>query len=316
MNISLHFFRTCTLFLTIACLQSTAFGQAADNRIEAVNRGVIGILGGVPGGTYDRLVQDLAIALDDGYDMRLLPITGRGSVRSVEDLVYLKGIDVAVIQSDVLDFYRSSNNIPEIGDKLRYITKLYNEEFHILARGDIETVDDLRGKDVNFGAPSSGTHMTASLIFEQLGVAVNVKSDDSAIAMNKLQNGEIDAMVWVVGKPVSAVKDLPWDASLRFVPVPSERVDGAYVPATLGADDYPNLIENGQSVETVAVAAVMATYAWPTSHPRRQRIETFVRKLHTNFDRMLEKPFHAKWAEVSLRTAVPGWTRFSVSGLQ
>ena len=287
-----------------------ANSQAADSRLEAVNKGTIGILGGVPGGTYDRLVQDLAIALDDGYNMRLLPITGRGSVRSVEDLVYLRGIDIAIIQSDVLDFYKSTNIIPDIGDKLRYITRLYNEEFHLLARSEIKTVDDLQGKVVNFGAASSGTHMTSSLVFNQLGVNAEVRSDDSAVALNKLQKGEIDAMTWVVGKPVSAMKELPWDASLHFVPIPADRIDGAYVPATIRSRDYPNLVESGEAVDTIAVTAVMATYAWPPAHPRRNRVERFVGKLHDNFNRMLEKPFHAKWAEVSLKAAIPGWVRF------
>ena len=311
-----YWFRLCALGLAISALPQVAWGQSSEARLDSVNKGVIGILGGVPGGTYNRMVQDLALAMDDGYNLRILPITGRGSVRSVEDLVYLRGIDIAIIQSDVLDFYKSSDNIPNIGSKLRYITKLYNEEFHLLARGEIRTVDDLNGKDVNFGAPSSGTHMTASLIFDQLGVSPNVKSDDAAIALSKLRKGEIDAMVWVVGKPVSVIEDLPWDADLHFVPVPIANVTGAYVPAILRSSDYPNLIDNGEAVETVAVAAVMATYAWPSLHPRRDRVERFVRKLHTDFDRMLQDPFHTKWSEVSLKADVPGWTQFDVNGLQ
>ncbi len=70
--------------------------------------------------------------------MRVLPTTGKRSVRSVEDLWYLHGIDIALIQSGVLDFYRASNILLNIEQRLRYITKFYNDEFHLLTKSSIQ----------------------------------------------------------------------------------------------------------------------------------------------------------------------------------
>lgn len=277
---------------------------------EAVNSGVIGMLGGSPGGTYNKLANDLAVLLDDGYEMRLLPTTGKGSVRGVEDLMFLRGIDIALIQSDVLDFYKAADVFPNVEQRLRYIAKLYNEEFHLLARNGVRTIGDLNGKKVNFGPTSSGTHMTSRLVFDQLGIDAEVLSDRYSIALEKLKRGEIDAMVRIVGKPTSLIEDLPENSGLHFLSVPSSRISGAYLPSSLVSSDYPNLIEPGESVETIAVGAVMAVYNWPEGHPRHRNIDKFVERFRSNFDRLLEPPYHPKWQEVSLEAEVPGWQRF------
>src|SRR5919109_1244865 len=103
---------------------------------DLVNGGTVGLISGGVTGTYVRIAADLANALDDGYELRVLPIIGKGSVRNIEDLVLLRGIDVAIVQSDVLDFYKRAGLAPIIEQKISYITKLYNEEVHVLARSN------------------------------------------------------------------------------------------------------------------------------------------------------------------------------------
>lgn len=297
-------------FVFAIIVEQTGWANDSIAKREAVNAGVIGMLGGSPGGTYNKLTQDLAILLDDGYDMRILPTTGKGSVRSVEDLMYLRGIDIALIQSDVLDFYQIANIFPNLDQRLRYITKLYNEEFHLLARKGIGAIDDLKGRKVNFGPSSSGTHMTASLVFDQLGIDTEILSESYSIALEKLRRGEIDAMVRITGKPTDIFTDLPANSGLHLLPIPSNRVKGAYLASSFVPSDYPNLIEPGRSVETIAVGAVMAAYNWPADHPRRRTIRRFVTRFQNNFDRLLSPPFHPKWQEVSFEADVPGWQRF------
>ena len=304
--------RASILFIVVLALSfvQQAWSLDLQAKREAVNAGVIGVLGGSPRGTYIKLANDLAVLLDDGYEMRLLPTTGKGSVRGVEDLMYLRGIDIALIQSDVLDFYKATEILPNIDQRLRYITKLYNEEFHLLARMGIGSIEDLSGKKVNFGPTSSGSHMTGSLIFAQLGIETEVRTDDYSIALEKLKRGEIDAMMRVVGKPSSVIESLPDNSGLHLLSVPSSRISGAYLPASFLASDYPNLIEQGESVETIAVGGVMAVYNWPENHPRHRNIDKFVERFRSNFDRLLKPPFHPKWQEVSLEADVPGWQRF------
>ena len=56
-----------------------------DAQRDLVNGGVVGLVSGGVTGTYVRIAADLADALDDGYQMRVLPIIGKGSVRNIED---------------------------------------------------------------------------------------------------------------------------------------------------------------------------------------------------------------------------------------
>jgi uncharacterized protein len=290
--------------------------RAAD--IEAqrdlVNGGVVGLISGGVTGTYVRIAADLANALDDGYELRVLPIIGKGSVRNIEDLLLLRGIDVAIVQSDVLDFYKRTELVPNIEGKIRYIAKLYNEEVHVLAKSQYGTIDDLAGKRVNFGTEGSGTFMTASIIFDDLGIEVDVQSDPEPIALEKLRAGEVDAVVFVGGKPVAFIAEVGRQEQLHVLAIPPERIKAAYVPSEMTADAYPNLIDSGDRVQTVAVSAVLAAYNWPAGHPRRQKVDRFIRSFSMNFSELLEPPFHPKWREIDLAAEVPGWQRMIATG--
>ena len=309
--------RICTagLLALSVCASGADTARAADiaAQRDLVNGGVVGVVSGGVTGTYVRIAADLANALDDGYQLRVLPIIGKGSVRNIEDLLLLRGIDVAIVQSDVLDFYKRAELVPNIEGKIRYITKLYNEEVHVLARSEYGTIDDLAGKRVNFGTEGSGTFMTASIIFDDLGIDVDVQSDPEPIALEKLRAGEIDAMVFVGGKPVAFIGEVDRSEQLRLLAIPPARIKAAYLPSELTPDIYPNLIDAGDPVETVAVSAVLAAYNWPADHPRRQKLNRFIESFSANFSRLLEPPFHPKWREIELSAQVPGWQRVTAA---
>jgi TRAP transporter TAXI family solute receptor len=285
--------------------------QAADidAQRDLVNGGVVGLISGGIAGTYVRIAADLADALDDGYEMRILPIIGKGSVRNIEDLLLLRGIDVAIVQSDVLDFYKRAELVPNIENRINYISRLYNEEVHVLAKGEIQSIDDLAGKRVNFGTEGSGTFMTAGIVFEDLGLDVDIQTYPEPIALERLRAGDIDALVFVGGKPLKLIEDVDRAEQLHLLAIPAERIKAAYVPSELTAEAYPRLIDSGDRVPTVAVSAVLAAYNWEPNHPRRAKLTRFIERFYANFDRLLEPPFHPKWQEVDLKAEVPGWRR-------
>src|SRR5689334_1768291 len=73
---------------------------------ERANRGLVEILAGRGDSTSIKMVEDLSLVLDDGGTRRVLPIIGKGSLQNVADLKLLRGVDVALIQSDILDLVR------------------------------------------------------------------------------------------------------------------------------------------------------------------------------------------------------------------
>ena len=49
-------------------------------------------------------------------------------------------------------------------------------------------------------------------------------------------------------------------------------LQGDYLPATLTAKDYPNLIAEGEQVDTIAVPAVLAAYNWAPNTDRYRKL--------------------------------------------
>ncbi|MCC7047823.1 MAG: TRAP transporter substrate-binding protein [Alphaproteobacteria bacterium] len=287
-----------------------AINQAIEAAKERANRGVVGIVSGGVDGTYVRIAADLAAVLD-GPDLRVLPTLGKGSLQNLTDLVYLRGVDIAIVQSDALAYARRERVVPS-DRSIAYIAKLYNEEFHLLASTKVRTIADLAGKQVNFDTRGSGSYLTGTLLFNLLKVNVQPVYFDQQLALEKLRRGEIAALVYVAGKPTRLFRELKPEDGMHFLPVPlAPELIETYLPSRLARDDYPLLIADGAGVETVAVGAVMAVYNWPADSERYRRVKHFIDAFFADFGKFLEAPRHPKWKEVNLAAQVPGWQRFA-----
>ena len=289
-----------------------AGAQSADSLRNKVNEGTIGLISGGVNGTYIRIASDLAAVLDSEGKLRILPIVGKGSVQNITDLLYLKGVDIGIVQSDVMAYAGREKLHPSLAQRIRYITKLYNEEVHILARAEIGQLADLAGRKVNVDVVGSGTAMTAATLLEAvLGVKVEATHLDQQTALQQLKDGQIAAMVYVVGKPADLFSKVAASDNLHFLPVPlSEGLLKTYIPSSLTHADYPALVPEGRSLDTVAVSAVMAVYNWDPGNERYRRVAAFVSAFFDNIGEFLKPPRHAKWQEVNLAAELPGWTRF------
>lgn len=285
--------------------------SAADTRGTNANSGTVGIVSGGVEGTYVRIAGDLAAVLDRGDELRILPMLGKGSVQNIKDIMFLRGIDIGIVQSDVLAYLKRDRAFASAMLRIKYITKLYNEELHILAGPDVARIEDLAGRKVNFDGSGSGTYMTASLIFGMLGIKVEPQTDDQALALEKLRRGEIAAMTYVAGKPTRLFRDLKADGGLHFLSVPmTGELLETYLPSRLTSGDYEGLIKAGETVDTVAVGAVMAVYGWNRDNERYHKVARFVDAFFNRFQEFLKPPRHPKWNEVNLAAELPGWSRF------
>ncbi|MBL8259787.1 MAG: TAXI family TRAP transporter solute-binding subunit [Candidatus Competibacteraceae bacterium] len=300
-------------------LASVAFGAAPNPREDTLKdltrrpsaeRSVLGIIAGGASGTYIRVAADMASVLD-GPALRIAAMVGKGSAQNINDLLYLKGVDMAIVQSDVLEYVKRQDGGREIEDKIRYITKLYNEEFHLLATAKAETLTDLAGKKVNFDVAGSGTALTATLLFETLNIAVEPTYFDQATALQKLKDGEISALAYVAGKPTPLFEKIATAEPLHFLPIQyTPDLMETYLPATLNAQDYPALIPADRDIKTIAVGAVLAAYHWKTDSQRYRKVARFTDAFFRHFEAFRQPARHPKWREVNLSATLPGWTRF------
>ena len=280
---------------------------------DRLNASTITVITGTIGGTYVQIGADLASALDAGDDLRILPIVGRGSVQSIADILYLKGVDVGVIRSDTLDYLERKGYAVNLKNQLSYITKLYNEEMHVVAPKSVQKLSDLAGKNVAVDLPNGGTFITAITVFERLGIKANFVYVEQRLAYEKLRKGEIDATIAVQGVPSKFTTTIK-DERFHLVPVDyTAALQSDYLPSQLKSEDYPALIADGQRVDTIAVPAILASYNWPAGSDRYRKVERFVDAFFSKFEVLQRPPFHPKWKEVSLSAPLPGWKRFSAA---
>jgi len=277
---------------------------------RSANSGTIGVISGGADGTYIRIAADLANVLD-GDQMRILPIIGRGSLQNLRDIMFLRGIDVGIVQMDAREGLRAENLQGEALQRLRYIARLYNEEVHILASRDITDLRQLSGRKVNIDKAGSGTNLTARIIFERLGIEPEFTTYDQAASYERLRSGEIQAAVYIAGRPVRAISEFKSEGRFHLLAVPFEgELAETYLPARFSATDYPSLVEAGRDVETLAVGNILAVFNWPTGSDRYRRVERFVNEFFSRFDEFLQPGRHPKWKEVNISATVPGWERF------
>src|SRR5262245_59113559 len=105
---------------------------------DRINEGTVTVITAPAGGATSVFGSDMARVLDDDATIRVLPVLGKGPVRNVVDILYLKSIDMGAVAADVPEFYKLQYKIPDINSRMRYIAKLYHNELHIVAPKSIK----------------------------------------------------------------------------------------------------------------------------------------------------------------------------------
>jgi TRAP transporter TAXI family solute receptor len=317
---SLSLFAACAAFLSNPALAQPHSGAPLPNKPqlgrlgERINSNTIAIISGNLNATYVTIAYDLSAVLDDGDEFRVLPVIGKGGGQNIKDVRFLKGIDLGITQSNLLGYFKRSNEIGPIDDKIVYIAKLFNEEMHLIVRADsgINSLADLAGKKVNFSDIGSGTQLSTRDIFERLGIKAEEVNMGQADAFEALKRGEIAATILIAGKPAGSMAKLKAADGFRILPVAFDKpLQNDYLPATLAPEDYPGLIGAGQKVETIAVGAVLIAFNWPKGTDRYRRIQKFVDNFFPKLAEFQKPPRHPKWREANLAAVLPGWTRFA-----
>src|SRR3984957_7728950 len=208
------------------------FGSASTK--AALNANTVTLISGTIGGTYVQFGADLASLLDAGNKRRALPLVGRGSVQSVADILFLQGVDLGIVRADTLDYLERKGFAKDIKKQFTYVTKLYNEEMHVIASKSVHNLKELDGKTISVDLPNGGTFVTALTMFERLGMKPNVVYIEQRIALEKMRAGEIDAVIVCGGKPYKSVSSFNNDGRFHLVKVDYEKpLQGDYLPATL-----------------------------------------------------------------------------------
>jgi TRAP-type uncharacterized transport system substrate-binding protein len=284
---------------------------------EQINRNTVSIISGNPSSdaTYLQVAYDLAAVLNDGDNLRVLPVVGIGGPQNIRDVRTLKGIDIGLTQVSILNNFRRANDLLGVhDDKIVYIAKLFNMEAHVVVRPDIKSLEQLQGQKVNLDELGSGTNYSMREVFKRLGIKIEEVNMIQSLALEKLKAGEIAATVLVAGKPTQSMSRLRASDGLTFLPIPyAPSLGNDFLPAVLTHDDYPELIPEASSVDTVADGAVLISYNWPKDAERYRRVETFVNAFFSHINLFFQPPHHVKWRDVNLNSTLDGWPRLEAA---
>ncbi len=289
--------------------------KALDQERAKANENVVSIISGNPNGGYLTIAHDIAAVVDDGDDLRVLPIVGKGAVGNMRDVLFLKGVDMGLVNTVTLNNFKRNNALGRhVSQQVVYITRLFEDEFHILARPEIKELKDLDGKAVNYSDAGSGAQLSAQLMFAGFGIKPQEVNMGQADAIEKMKRSEVFATVCTCLKPLRPYQAVPKELGFRLLSIP---LDGPmaedYVPATFTNADYPNLVPEGTTVEVVAVATSLISYNWPANHERYRRIAKFVDAFFGKFEQFHKAPRHVRWKAVNLAADLKGWTRLKAA---
>ncbi len=308
------------LITILSCNSSIAQSRDASSRSspndaeirERVNATTVGLAGGLLEGAPIRFATEIARVVSDGGTTHVLPVVTRGPTENVNDLLYLKGIDAAIINSDSLEEYKSQ--VPRIRERITYLFSLFPSELHIFVRPEIKSLADLAGKKVNFNTQGTAAAYSGPLIFSRLGIDVEKTFIPHPIALEQMKRGEIAGVVFVTSKPVDAFAKGKWDDGFKFLPVDfGPKFEDYYLPTALESTDYPNLIAKGEKIPTISVPTILASFNWRLNSPRYRRVAQFVDELFGRIDKLQSPGFDPKWKDVNLANPVPGLERFQAA---
>lgn len=276
--------------------------------VTSMNAWTVGLAGGLLEGAPIRLAAEIARVVDDGDNLHVLPVVTRGATENLNSLLYLRGIDAAIINSDALEEYKSQ--VPDIQRRIAYVLNLFPSELQIFVRPEIQSLNDLAGKKVNFNNQGTAAAYSGPMIFSRLNIEVEKTFIPHQVALEQMRKGEMSAVVFITSKPVDAFVRGRWEPGFKFLPLPYEnKFEDYYLPAALDATDYPNLIKQGERISTIAVPTALVAFNWPAKTNRSERVSRFVDHLFSRIDRLQAPGFDPKWKSINLAATVPGLAR-------
>jgi TRAP transporter TAXI family solute receptor len=190
-------------------------------------------------GSYFQIAQDIKnVAAKDQIDIQVMP--SKGSIENLQ-LLGAGKVDLAIVQLDALRFVSDvlkKQKDFDLFDSIKVVLNLYPEEIHVLSnKSDIQTFYQLDGKRISVGTEGGGTAITAAVLLSVYDLNPTVSFDSFDDAMKKMEQGNLDAVMFVGGAPVPFIGKL--DSKVHFVRLPANpALEEIYLRTNVGKSQY------------------------------------------------------------------------------
>ena len=288
----------------------TAASSGESNLVAKVNNWTVGLAGGLPEGTFLRFAAEIARNLNDTDDLRVLAVVTPGATDNVKDLLYLKGMDIAITHADVFEHFRNVEKIPNIEKRVNFISEMYISELHVLVRPEINSFKDLEGKKVSFHTPGrrsighrtdpfpAARHQGRAGLYQQCH---RLREDEDGRDRRPDPHGR------QTERPVHQEQERAAASSSWPSPSTSSRT------STCPPSSRPRTIRATSSPARKWRPSACRR-CWPSTTGRARATGSaasprFIDFYFDRFKNFHEPPYHPKWKSINLAAKVPGWTR-------
>ena len=278
---------------------------------DKANENLLMVLGGTLGGPWIHMAQDIALAVTDGDNLRVLPVAGEGAKKNLRDVLLLRGVDLGITRLDVLNDAKASGEYgPNLDRRIGYITVLSVDMLQVLARPEVDSLKDLHGKRMSVLPKGS----VVSAVLKTLGVEIDEVNLTIPDGIQQMRTGEVYATACVCSVPIPAYAAVSSDLGFKLMEIPyTAALEESFLPASLSSETYPNLIAKDSKVQTVGTNLLLVSYNWTPGTDRYRRVEKFVDGFFSNFDKLRQPPRHPSWRGVNIAANIRGWQRFAAA---
>jgi uncharacterized protein len=296
------------------CLHAlSAHAQQRQSSHETVGTGMVTVLtDGIaePNGQGTLAVNELAERLGQIGKMRVLPIAGHGGAENVRDLLYLRGVDLAILNSDILAYLDQARQYPDARRRIRYVTHLLDQKVYLLARKEFSSIEDLRGRRVIVLSRSGGSYTTAIALFGLLKIEVTLQSPGPDAVLGDAGFPEFDAALLLSSELSRLRVGAKLREDYRLLPITMTRaLQMAYLPAVIEAQEIPGIAVTERKLDTVAVSTLLTVFDWNPSHSRFHSVKNFIGAFFTALPELRQQGSASVWRRLNINARPPGWTR-------
>ncbi len=218
------------------------------------------------GGMYYSFGREFSNKISSEENLKVKVKETAGSAANLR-LLSKNYIELGIAQADLIDdaYNGTGEFIDSTYKGYSAIAGLYTEACQIVVMNDsdILSIDDLQGRKVSIGEYESGTERNAKQILQAYGyndTLVEMKNYDYKTAVNKLENGEIDALFCTAGIKTEIIDELAGRSKIRLLSIDDnqmEKITSTYdfvMEYNIPANTYEGQTKD---IQTIGVESVL-----------------------------------------------------------
>ena len=290
-----------SIFLICGIFAFAGGGAARAERLRFATGGTAG--------TYYPFGTAIAQVIQERTGIPIV-VESTGASRANIQLIDAGEVELAMVQNDVADYAWTG---ADFFDGTRFqtfnaVAGLYSEQIQVIAAAGsgINSIADLRGRNVSVGAAGSGVEFNARHLLGAYGMSfsdITVQNLDFGSSADALRDGRIDAFFVTAGAPTPAIVDLATNNNIVIVPVEGPSAARLmqefpfYTEYVIPAGTY-----RGQTtpVRTVTIKAILIA----RTSVSEETIYQFTKNLFENQPQIART--HARGEDINLTDAVQG----------